>query len=143
MTYCIYGKRFSAKEVAWNFVDGIRNRSNIGIIREHIADDVENPRYLHGGWMGASGSTRNVFDQQAKEPRTLLFYRGAVYELTFNDHRKFSQSQIGLLFDIPPQCDLERSQRVKIFVASPGIKEIEWNEDTPNSYLRASNFSTN
>ena len=71
-----------------------------------------------------------------KEARELLVYCGAIYEITYNDHNKLNQSQIGLLFDVPPQDDLDRSREIKILVAPPGIKDIKWiSGGTKQSYL--------
>eukprot|EP00957_Ditylum_brightwellii_P199607 15216369-Ditylum_brightwellii.AAC.1 len=84
-TYCHYGKKYPAKEASRCLVDLMRQRNDIGL-REHHSNDVENQRYSHTDWMPASESTRNVMDQKVKEPRTLLFFRGAMYKFTFNEH---------------------------------------------------------
>jgi hypothetical protein len=55
----------------------------------------------------------------------LLVYCGDIYETTYNDNNKLNQSQIGLLFDVPSQDDLDRSREIKILVAPPGIKDIK------------------
>eukprot|EP00957_Ditylum_brightwellii_P007087 537862-Ditylum_brightwellii.AAC.1 len=43
ITYCLYGKRYLAKEASRHFVEVIFQRSDIGVLSEHQSDDVENP----------------------------------------------------------------------------------------------------
>ena len=133
-TYRLYGKKHPAKEASKRFVEQIRQRSDIGILREHCSDDVENPRLSHCDWTKASESTKASLDNKVKEPRTLLLYRGAVYEFTYNDRGKFSQSQIGLLYDVPLQIDLDRCKKFNILVAPPGVKDITWDRDATKQY---------
>jgi hypothetical protein len=135
-TYRLYGKKHPAKEASKRFVEQIRQRSDIGILREHYSDDVENPLFSHCDWTKASESTKASLDNKVKEPRTLLLYRGAVYEFTYNDRGKFSQSQIGLLYDVPLQIDLDRCKKFNTLVAPPGVKDITWDRDaTKQHYL--------
>ena len=61
-----------------------------------------------------------------KEPRELLFFVGAFYEFTYNDDGKFSQSQIGLLMNLPDQETVNNFRKIPIYVAPPGIKVVAY-----------------
>jgi predicted GIY-YIG superfamily endonuclease len=72
-----------------------------------------------------------------KEPRSLLFFRGAIYICTFNDPTgRFSQSQMAILFDLPTQEQVDNWQPVKVLLAPPGTKEVMFDEErSKQSYL--------
>eukprot|EP00957_Ditylum_brightwellii_P119306 9101990-Ditylum_brightwellii.AAC.1 len=42
-THCLYGQKYPAKDASMHFVDLMRQRNDIGILREHHSSDVENP----------------------------------------------------------------------------------------------------
>ena len=73
-----------------------------------------------------------------KEPRSLLFYQGAIYVCTFNDvSGSFSQSQMALLFDLPSQHQLKNWQKIRVLIAPPGTKEIIYDDAmTKESFLQ-------
>ena len=125
-TYRLFGKKFPAKEASRRFVENIKMRDDVGTVLEKTSDDVENPRFSHAEWRTASETTSVALDKKLKEPRTLLFYRGAIFEFTYNCHKVFSHSQMGLLFDLPSQEDLDRCRKIKILVAPPSSKHITW-----------------
>ena len=93
-TYRLYGKQFPANEVTNQFVTTVRSRIEINSLRERCADDVEKYRYSHSERSPAIFSTKNTLDIQVKQPSILLFFRGAVYDFTYNNEGKFSASQM-------------------------------------------------
>ena len=74
--------------------------------------------------MKASDTTVAILDQKVKEPSTLLFFRGAIYEFTYNCNEQFSQAQMALLFDVPSQDTLDRFKKFEILAAPPGTNDI-------------------
>ena len=63
----------------------------------------------HVEWTSATENTSNKLEEKLKEP----FFRGAIFEFTYNQEGKFSQSQIALLFDLPSQDDIDNWRRKK------------------------------
>ena len=66
-----------------------------------------------------------------KEPRSLIFFPGVKYKITYNKEGKFNQSLLALLIDVPAYADLDLWSKIKILIAPPGIKDIDY--DTTNS----------
>jgi len=56
-------------------------------------EDVEKLRYSHEDW----NSFRSNFFSIGTETNELLFFKGVIFECTYNDSGKFSQSQMALL----------------------------------------------
>ena len=67
--------------------------------------------------------------QKLKEPRDLLFFKGSFYEFTYNEDSKFSQSQIGLLINLPGQEIIDEYMTIPILVAPPGFKDMEYDRE--------------
>ena len=109
----MYSKKFPAKEATRQFVDAIKQSILLAGLREKEADNVEKCRFSHGEWLPASQEIKNILDQKLKEPRTLLFFRGAVYEFTYNNDENYSQGQMALLFDLPSQDEIDRNKKKK------------------------------
>eukprot|EP00957_Ditylum_brightwellii_P211543 15366300-Ditylum_brightwellii.AAC.1 len=63
-TYCLYEKKYPAKEAPSHFVELIDHRTGIGALREHQRDDAEKSMYSHCDWMTTSESTINALDQK-------------------------------------------------------------------------------
>ena len=104
--------------------------------REREAEDVEKNRYSHQDWLRASEMTSSKLEQKLKEPRKLLLFRGAIYDITFNKDGEFSQSQLALLYDLPSEEDLANWRNIKVLVAPLGVKDIEFHvEDERGVYI--------
>lgn len=63
------------------------------------------------------------------EPETLLLFKGAVYECTYNEDGHFSTSQICMLFDLPSQDVLLNFRKIEVLVAPPDVQDVEYNTD--------------
>ena len=61
-----------------------------------------------------------------REPETLLFFRGAIYETTYNKEGKFSNTQKALLYDLPSQESITNWQPIKVLISPIGLKNIEF-----------------
>ena len=58
----------------------------------------------------------------------ITVFVGAVYQFTYNEDGKFSQSQLGLLLELPSQFDIDNLRSIQIMVASPGNSLLEYDE---------------
>ena len=93
-------------------------------MQEKSSDDVEKSRYSHQECSTASISTTNQPKQATKEPNIILFFCGTKFEFTYNKEGKFSQSQMALLCDPPPQNEINRWRKIKVLAAPPLIKDV-------------------
>ena len=136
-TIRLYSKKVPVREATKQHDDRVRRYYPIEEIRERVSNDIERSRYSQQEWSAATEPTIVQLDHKVKEPRSLLFYRGAIYVCTFNDvSEKFSQSQMALLFDLPSQEQLNNWQKIKILVAPPGTREILYDETmTKQSFI--------
>jgi hypothetical protein len=125
-TYRLYGKKIPAIEASKEYTE--RGRRVIPYVnrRERTAEDIEKSRYSHK-WNVAKESTSHGLEKQCREPGTLLFFRGAVYDCTFNNNGVHNHSQQILLYDLPSQDDLDNLRKIKVLVVPPGTKEIVFN----------------
>ena len=74
------------------YIEQVKSFLNDRNIRVSKSNDVQNPMYSHGEWQPASDSTSKELNKHMKEPETLLFFKGAVYECTYNEDGHFSTS---------------------------------------------------
>ena len=92
-TMRIYSKKIPAKEAAKSFASRVRNHISSENIRERKSIDLEKARYSQLEWAHAIDSTIISLEQVLKEPRSLLFFKGTIFECTYNDvGGQFSQS---------------------------------------------------
>ena len=135
-TFRLYSRRVPAKEASKQFIDRVRRLITSNDLREKEAEDVAKGRYSHQEWSRANDVTSATLDQKLKEPTQILFFRGAMYECTYNEDGKFSQSQLAILFDLPSQDDLNNWRKIKVLVAPPGLKDFVFDHDaSKESYL--------
>ena len=125
-TYRLYGKKFPARQASEQFIRQVRSQLNRNEVRQRAAVDVQNPQLSHQEWQDANELTSNSLDHKCKEPRNLLFFIGAVYQFTYNDDGNCTQSQLGLLLDLPSQMDIANFRKIPIMVAPPGVKVVEF-----------------
>ena len=128
-TIRLYSKKIPVREAAEQFAARVRRHYNSNQICERLSDDAERARFSQQEWSTASVQSSRQLDSKVKEPKSLLFFRGAIYLCTFNDPTgSFSQSQMALLYDLPSQEQLDNWQKIPMLIAPPGTKEIEFDE---------------
>lgn len=129
-TYRLYGRKTPANEATRSFLNSQRTRlsSTPGQLFERSSIDEQRLKLSHGEWTNATVEISAKLDKKVKEPSTLLFFRGAVFEFTHNLEGVYSQSQMALLYDLPTQDDLDRWKKIKILRAPSGLHDIEFNE---------------
>ena len=124
-TFRLFSKRVPALDAAQDFNRRVHRQyaNTAGQLLSRISIDTQKMRFAHE-WSQAVLNTTNILEQKVKEPRQLLFFKGAIYECTFNQENKFSQSQKALLFEMPSQDDLNQWKKIKVLLAPPGCKEV-------------------
>jgi predicted GIY-YIG superfamily endonuclease len=127
-TMRLYSKKIPQKEAAKDFASRVRAHISPNNLRERKSEDVEKPRYSQLEWSPARESIVASLEQMLKEPRRILFFAGAIFECTYNDSQgKFSQSQMALLIELPTTNALQHWEKIKVLIAPPGMKEIDFN----------------
>lgn len=131
-TFRIYGKKSPAIEAAKMYINQVKRTMNSNDYRERIAEDVQIPQHSRQEWQQATVSNIEELDRLCKEPHRLLFFKKAIYEITYNDPTKkdkFSNSQLAVLFDIPSQEDLDRFKSIEVYVPPPGLKTVHFDQN--------------
>ena len=72
--------------------------------------------------------TSSIRSKVEATTQTIIF-KGAFYEFTYNEDRKFSQSQMCLLYDLPEQTTIDLFKNISVLVAPPGVKHILFEPD--------------
>ena len=75
-----------------------------------------------------------------KEPSTLLFFKGAVYEFTQNCDGLYSQGQMALLYDLPNQDAISQNRKIKVLAAPTGLHDIEYDDSMSKDDYIAKGF---
>ena len=133
----IYGKKKPAKQASREYVNNVKANLKKEQYVESVSVDVELTYNSHEEWQSASNSTSDFLDNKIKQPRKLLFFKGALFMLTYNEDQKFSQSQIGLITHVPRQEDIDRFKKIPILVAPPGLRDFIFTGDKcEDSYIR-------
>ena len=110
-TYRLYGKKYPARKASEQYIEQVRSKMHSDEFCERAADDMQNPQQSHQEWQDANECTSNSLDRKCKEPRKLLFFVGAVYQFTYNNHGKFTQSQLGLPLNLPSQGAIDNFKK--------------------------------
>ena len=136
-TMRLYSKKVPAREASRQFVARVRRQVDDSVRIEKVAEDVEKSRYSHQDWRIASESTSSQLEQMVREPKTLLFFKGAIFDITFNVEGQFSNTQIAILFDLPTEEELSNWRKVKLLKTPLGLKEIIFDPQMPKEeYLQ-------
>ena len=62
------------------------------------------------------------------------FFVGAVYEFTYNHKNDdFTQSQLGMILELPSVYSIMNKKKIPIMVAPPGLKVVEFDENKTRS----------
>ena len=67
--------------------------------------------------------TIEQLDNICKEPKELLFFKGGVYECTYNQRGKFSHTQLAILLDLPNTEDVRLFKDIIFYVR--GTERVE------------------
>ena len=70
-----------------------------------------------------------------KEPYTILFFKGAIYEFTYTKNDEFSQRKTILLYDIPDQQTVAKIRKMELIAVPMGLHDIQLDESkSKNDY---------
>ena len=142
-TFRVYSKRVPAVDAAKEFIANVRrNITNPNSVITCEAKDLQKARYTTSDWRNATSETSNKLEEKVKPPKQLLFFRGAVYECTYN-HKEgiFNQSQIALLYDLPAREDVRNWKPIKVLIAPPALKDVEFDMTLPKEHFLSTGFT--
>ena len=72
-----------------------------------------------------------ALDKKKREPKRLLFYRGAIFEATVNGDG-YSQSQILMMLNMPSQEQMNAWSEIKMMAAPPNFMPTLITDEIPN-----------
>ena len=75
-----------------------------------------------------------------KEPRKLLFFRGAIYEITFNRTGHFANTQLVILYDLPSAEDVINWKPIKVLKYPIGLTEVEFDANASKQFYLDQGF---
>ena len=117
----MYPKRIPAAQAANQYVTDIQKMFDDTGTDYSVSEgrDLERVVGSRGEYkVSRSDHVTSCLDHAMKEPRRLLFWRGATYHATVNGDG-FNQSQILMLLHVPSQSDIDQKRPIKMY-ASPG-----------------------
>ena len=127
----LYSKKVPAREASRQFVARVMRQVDGNDRLEKKAEDVQKSMYLHQDWINASDSTSLQLEQKVKEPQTLLFFKGAIFEMTFNVEGVFSNTETAIMFELPNEEDLSNWRKIKLLKSPLGLREIIFDPSLP------------
>ena len=123
-TFRLFGKKKPAKAATNDYMVALKASISPELYQESKCKDLEKKRDPVGEWLPASDQTSLLLHKNMKELWCFIFYKGVLYEVTYNDGDNFSQSQLCLMFDVPSKADIDQEKPVKVLVAPPGVKDF-------------------
>jgi len=78
----------------------------------------------HGNWKKAEDKINQMLDKEVNEIQNLRLHKNIVVEFTYNKPNQWSNSQIGVIIDLPSQEALDRWQPIPVMLAPSGIKKL-------------------
>ena len=142
-TLRFYSRKSPARVETERYIEQVRRsvERNGGRVISRNCIDEENPVYSHRIWQNASEDTSRKLDQKLKEPRKLLFFKGATYEFTYNNPGNFQQSQLCVLTELPTQEDIDNFRNITVVAAPPGVQEVEFSPDRTTEYYESKGWN--
>ena len=84
--------------------------------------------------------TTDELTKKKEEPEKLLIFKGSIFECTYNEVGKFSQSQLALLYTLPEITTLHEFKKIDVLIAPPGKKEIMFDSNLSEEYFLQRGF---
>ena len=132
-TFRIYARNVPAKQANREYIQSTKQSVPHNLRTESKSKDLEKQRYANQDWVRATPRMTKLLDTELKEPDTLLFFKGAIFQCTYNEDEVFSQSQLALCYDVPPQDDVDRFRRIKILIFPSTLKLDSFDFDPAES----------
>lgn len=116
----ILGKKEALRDAEKRYYQYVRNQ---GLrIMECQAIDMQSSVSSHGSWKEASRITINELNNVTREPQCLQLHQGLVVEMTFNRPGHWSNSQMGIIMELPEQHAIDSFLPISVFLAPVGTK---------------------
>ena len=129
-TVRFYAKRLPALQATKDFIENMKTTISAQHRRERDSEDVQKQSSSREDWVTASTTVSNALDKKCRKlAKKILFFKGGVYEFTFNKPNQFSTTQIAILLNLPRQEDLNNFRPIKVLAAPIGTKDVEYDED--------------
>lgn len=129
----VFGKHQATKEAERKVLERVKNSTNQYIVKR--CKDMQCSKISHGDWCDASNSVSWKLNRKVKEPEEFTFYKKAMVQVTFNKPGRWSQSQLGVILELPSHEQLDQWKPVKIMLAPPGVKNISSNVITKENLI--------
>ena len=132
----IFGKKSAVKKAEKDYITEVKSRfSNSYVTRK--CEDLETTQSEHGNWCEATPRTSLLLSREIKELEELILYPKAPIEFTYNKPGYWSQSQLGIVMNVPSQDDLDNWRSIAVYVSPPGTT------DTPSFEITEENLLAN
>lgn len=116
----ILGKKEAMRDAERRYYQYVQSRGLAIVQREAI--DLQSSVSSHGSWKQASRVTVNELNNVTREPQCLQLHKGLVIEMTFNRPGHWSNSQMGILMELPEQEAVDNFISIPLFLAPVGTK---------------------
>jgi len=103
--------------------------------RRVVARDCMVGMESHADWKPASHTVVSLLNRECKEPPSLHFYEGAIYQFTYNCPGRFKSTQLGVLLTVPTLEETDSFLDIPIFVAPAGTKTLPSSGRTEHGLL--------
>ena len=137
-TFRAYSKRVPIADTSQKFIAKVRTKfqgSSPGILRESRAVDMYKMNNSRSAFCNAPNDVSSEISRKTKVAETLLFFKGAIFEFTFNCRKDtFMNSSPVLLYDVPSQEDLNGWKKVKVLLFPPGWSNFDVDTSLPKDY---------
>ena len=132
-------KRVPVRELERAYINEMKSKLDPHQYHVVYSTDQQKPIYSKGNWQPACRSASGFLDHAVKEPRVLTLYEKGLYQITFNDttrERKFNQSRLAVLLDLPPENhDFRSFAEIEVWMAPAAEKTPPSMEDRTHERL--------
>ena len=131
----VFGKWEAVFAAELDLLNKIKNNSNVQTILSLAKDEESTPA---GHWKPASKITSARLSKKVKEPTELLFYPGALYEISYNKDNHFSTKQLAVLCEdrMPSIEQVKQFEPIELMVAPEGCKSVPGGNRTKAALLQ-------
>jgi len=136
-TFRVYSKRVPVAVAGTEFVTKVRceyqTKPHELIIR--TAEDTFKMTGTRASYRVADPETISLIDRKTKVACQLCFFRGAIFECTFNFRRTFRNADSVLLYDLPDVNDVASFKKIKVLKIPPGWKTFSFDMTKDKTYF--------
>lgn len=144
----MYAKCKPAQEACLQFVESLKKEfdaigteyvESVSVDRCRLVKTVQDYKQVKE----SDNTITKEMDRKFREPRSLLFYKGATFESTLNfksakKGKAYSQSQLLLMVDIPTTEQIRSKGSITLYKSKPGVNYIDLADGVPGKDTLAS-----